>query len=299
MARVLRVQGPAAPTEFFKSNRHFVAPPHLKGLGGLMASVPDVGKLRPVLDYMPCTTCLDSYTPEQDYYCAICARMNRDVLVERGAPRPDEAVQVVPPAQFEITEELQERIREQELALQEAHEKIEAGKDLKERLGDRERALIEAQGKLRSTELRQDDLQQQLDTLQNELDRLRKEKQELELVPFDLVAVKSPPSDEDEKIVEFVEEPWPETEEAWEEVSEEAVGEAEVPEEAVGAEEAPEFQPGAPEVTPQQRRRVGAKEDAIKRVESEIAEIEAELSRISKERAPTRRGRPRRRRGRR
>lgn len=139
--------------------------------------VPDVGKLRPVLDYMPCETCLDMYTPEQDYYCAICPRLVRDVVVRRSALGTDEAVQVIAAEDFSMAKDLRDRIQSQELELQEAREKLAA------------------------VARREMDLEAELARLNEDLVRVRKEKEEAQLVPFEFVGVRE--GEREEGLMEF------------------------------------------------------------------------------------------------
>jgi hypothetical protein len=255
--------------------------------------VPDVGKLRPVLDYIPCETCLDMYTPEQDYYCAICPRLVRDVVVRRTALGSDEAVQVIAPEDFSMAKDLRDRIQSQELELQEAREKLAA------------------------VARREMDLQAELARLQDDLVRVRKEKEDAGLVPFEFVGVRE--GQREEGLMEFGEEDdagresGPVTALAWEPAPEESGRPAEqwqpaetqppqpeqdtapawetVPETAQEAaedsSETPAFEPTEdmpPPPMPASRRPAtpsATTDDAIARIEAEIAKIEAELQQVA------------------
>src|SRR5687768_14953473 len=141
----------------------------------------DVGKLRQVLDYWSCETCLDTFSPEQDYLCGVCVRLNREVVVKRSAIGTDEAVQVIPPEDFTMAKDLRDRIQQQELELEEARAQA---------------ARLQA---------REQDLERALRKLQEDLVKARKEKDEAGLVPFEFVGVKdTTPKKED--ILEFEEE---------------------------------------------------------------------------------------------
>lgn len=279
--------------------------------------VPDVGKLRPVLDYIPCETCLDMYTPEQDYYCAICPRLVRDIVVRRSALGTDEAVQVIPAEDFSMAKDLRDRIQSQELELQEAREKLAA------------------------VAKREMDLQAELSRLNDDLSRARKDRDEAQLIPFEFVGVRE--GQREEGLMEFGEEDqpprrlghqptalawepapeesgqpatdWQPTEPAvaaptqaeqptattWEEVPEEtpAVEAAAVPEAEPEPVETPSFQsteqpeeippPSAPPPPPRAAPTrvtpapIPTTDDAIARIEAEIAKIEQELQQVAEQ----------------
>lgn len=93
-----------------------------------MAASPSVGKLRQVLDYWTCDTCLKRPTREQEYFCAVCRRLQRNVALRprpapvrlirpRGATTKADAVQVIPPEEWEAARTAAQRGREQELEL--------------------------------------------------------------------------------------------------------------------------------------------------------------------------------------
>lgn len=282
---------------------------------GVVAPVPDVGKLRPVLDYWPCETCLDQYTPDQDYFCGICARLTRDVVVRRTALGSDEAVQVIAPEDFSMAKDLRDRIQNQELELQEARER------------------------LATLNTRENTLQSQLRSMKTDLDTARREKDEAQLVPFEFVGVRE--AHAEEPAMEFAEEAeefapgarpppalaWepllepvpapgvpayspaappvaaPEPAPQWEEVpeapapappEEEPAPEPEppapsfepVPEPVPAPEPAPPLPPPraafeAPEPEAPAPPRPATTPDALARIESEIAKIEAELAQVS------------------
>ncbi|HEX9816277.1 MAG TPA: hypothetical protein VGB18_04800, partial [Candidatus Thermoplasmatota archaeon] len=268
--------------------------------------VPDVGKLRPVLDYIPCETCLDMYSPEQDYYCAICPRLTRDIVVRRSALGTDEAVQVIPAEDFSMAKDLRDRIQSQELELQEAREKLAA-------VGKREM-----------------DVQAELARLNDDLLRARKDRDEAQLIPFEFVGVRE--GQREEGLMEFGEEDqaprrlghqptalaWePAPEESgqaatdwqppaepapapaatapeagqpaattWEEVPEDAEAGTGAPAEPA---ETPSFQATeevpAPTAPPPPPRPAAAPttDDAIARIEAEIAKIEQELQQVAEQ----------------
>lgn len=246
-----------------------------------MAQTMDVGKLRQVLDYWSCETCLDSYTPEQDYFCGVCVRLNRDVRVKKNALGTDEAVQIIPPEDFTMAKDLRDRIQAQEVELQEARQRAE---DLTKREAD---------------------LQARLAALEQELEQAKTRKSDDELVDFSLVGVKREPKPEE--LLEFSEEApepgpapatlgggWEVVEEAPEGSPEESAPESMEPLEAV---EEPAAQ-GQARLTPA-RKRQGAADDAIARIEAEISKIEEELTQLAtKEKGLSRNaGSKRRRRG--
>ncbi len=270
--------------------------------------VPDVGKLRPVLDYLPCETCLDIYTPEQDYYCAICPRLVRDIVVRRSALGTDEAVQVIPAEDFSMAKDLRDRIQSQELELQEAREKLAA------------------------VAKREMDVQSELSRLNDDLTRARKDRDEAQLIPFEFVGVRE--GQREEGLMEFGEDGQPPrrlghqpTALAWEPAPEEsgqpgtdwqpaepvaappteteqptATPWQEVPEETPAVEaaaepepvEMPSFQsteeqeeiPPPPRAAPPTRVTPAATpttDDAIARIEAEIAKIEQELQQVAEQ----------------
>lgn len=236
-----------------------------------MAQVVDVGKLRQVLDYWSCETCLDSFTPEQEYFCAVCVRTNRDVRVKPNAVGTDEAVQVIPAEDFTMAKDLRDRIQAKELELQEAQERAAA-------LQRRETELM----------ARLEELQQQLENA--------KTKKDDELVDFSLIGVKREPKPE--KLLEFSEEePAPPAEPAapeggWEIVDEEKQPDEAAPELVEPLEPVPEEEPLAEQeptmaerepatMTPGRRRQGAAADDAIARIEAEISKIEQELTQLA------------------
>ncbi|HLE47033.1 MAG TPA: hypothetical protein VI818_01955, partial [Candidatus Thermoplasmatota archaeon] len=125
--------------------------------------MPDVGKLRQVLDYWSCETCLETFDPRQDYLCGVCAKLNREVTVKNTAMARDEAVQVIAPEDFHMARGLRDRIQQQELELQ------------------------ESRARLKKLQNREDDLTEKLADLQRQLDETKKEKDAATLVPFELV----------------------------------------------------------------------------------------------------------------
>jgi hypothetical protein len=252
----------------------------------------DVGKLRQVLDYWSCETCLDTYSPEQDYLCGICVRLNREVVVKRAAVGTDEAVQVIPPEDFTMAKDLRDRIQQQELELEEARAQA---------------------ARLQS---REQDLERALRKLQEDLTKARKEKDEAGLVPFEFVGVKDTrPKKED--ILEFEEEeelppaavvdetPQPTTPPQWETVEPapepqfEAVEEQPQFEAVDEGTQSPQFQaqPQAETIAPGQRSRQSTADDAIARIEAEIGKIEKELIELAeKEKEIKQKAKPSRRR---
>ena len=146
-----------------------------------MAATKGVGKLREVVDYWACDECLEHPSREQEYFCAVCRRLQRDAAVE---PRPvasprvrgtrSDAVRVIPPDEWEAANRARERVLENELELA--------------RLQQRE-----------------GELQGQIEGLQKELDELRDQEtspiDSRRRVRFDLVGVRRP-----EEQVEFQEE---------------------------------------------------------------------------------------------
>lgn len=72
----------------------------------MAASSDRTGKLRLVLDYLPCEACLHMGTPEQELFCSLCTRLQRtvvqkstvmrDVVVEKPVPVEPEVVEVPP-----------------------------------------------------------------------------------------------------------------------------------------------------------------------------------------------------------
>lgn len=149
-----------------------------------------VGKLRQVLDYWSCGQCLRHATPDQDYYCAVCRRVQRDVVqrprlipVVRVKPTRSDAIRVIPPEEWEAAVQAKARVSEQDLEVARFQQ-------------------------------REEELQAQMGRLSEELERLKRQ----EPLPggterptqFELVGVRKPEpppeaevSDED---VEFLEE---------------------------------------------------------------------------------------------
>ena len=236
-----------------------------------MAQVPDVGKLRPVLDYLSCETCLETFDPHQDYLCRVCVKLHREVTVKQTAMARDEAVQVIAPEDFHMARGLRDRIQQQELELQ------------------------DSRARLKKLTSRENELTEKLEDLQKQLEETKKEKEAATLVPFELVGVKEA-TDEAEEMLEFApetEEPapaeaaapafepvpdeTPTTEPQWETVPE--------TEPFTEGEEPAAFQSGPAPSTdapvPPAQQRVRATDDAIARIEDEIGKIEAELTQLA------------------
>jgi hypothetical protein len=238
-------------------------------------TVTDVGKLRQVLDYWSCETCLDHFSPEQDYLCGICARLNREVVVKRTALGTDEAVQVIPPEDFTMAKDLRDRIQQQELELQSAREQATRSKT------------------------REQELEAALARLQGDLARAKKDKEESGLVPFEFVGVKGGKKKPAEPVLEFQEEPEPTEPQPveWEAVEETVVEEPVAIDEAVaGGETAPQFEaaPSVETIEPGPgKRRSAVADDAIARIEAEIGKIEAELTDLASKEKRTKRPRSR------
>jgi hypothetical protein len=254
----------------------------------------DVGKLRQVLDYWSCETCLDTYSPEQDYLCGVCVRLNREVTVKRAMVGSDEAVQVIPPEDFTMAKDLRDRIQQQEFELE------------------------EARAQAQRLQAREQDLERALRKLQEDLVKARKEKDEAGLVPFEFVGVKDNAARKKEEILEF-EEDTPEppapteeevaaaaaaTEPRWEAVEApaepafEAVDEEPQFEAVDESATQPQFQaqPQAETIAPGQRARSTTADDAIARIEAEIGKIEKELTELAeKEKEIKKKAKPSRR----
>jgi len=244
----------------------------------------DVGKLRQVLDYWSCETCLDVYSPEQDYLCGICSRLNRDVVIKKTAVGTDEAVQVIAPEEFHMAKDLRDRLQAQEVE------------------------LVEARDRLAQLQSRETELSQQLKLLQQELEEAKRQKEDAALVPFDFVGVRG---DAEEPIVEFQEETDEPAPTEWEPVETGETSSEDLPAESTeatepstgtptweqvpdeepvaeepGAEEPSTFTPAEPMPPPMaapsgKARRGQAADDAIARIEAEIAKIESELTQLA------------------
>lgn len=240
-----------------------------------MAKQGGVGKLRAVLDYWDCETCLKRHTPEQETFCAVCKRLNREVLLQPPVaklkkPSKDEAVRVVP------------------------HEEWEEAVQAKERQHIQEAELEEARQQLLTVQEREAELQDEISDLRRRLSDLRGEAPEKK-VPLKLVGVKKT-----EPLMEFsadAEEAALEAEQPLEEDAlmellpeEEHVPEVEPLTEPASAQEVPPPAPtdgweAVPEETPPSRAPApaGPADEAIRRVEEEIEKIEEELQQLAEQ----------------
>ena len=119
-----------------------------------MSSEIAVGKLRPVLDYWSCEECLEQPTPEQEYYCGICRRLNREVVVRHTATGvvagSDEAVRVISAHEWSLANQARLKAEQQQGELAAMNDKLrlltDREDDLMERLSKLERELEEARG---------------------------------------------------------------------------------------------------------------------------------------------------------